>query len=58
MKRLQEVLAAMSDEEAMAVWHALSAHVENVSADSFEDEHSVLEPLVERLDVVVADLCE
>ena len=28
-RRLQDVLANISDEEALAVWHALAAHVEN-----------------------------
>jgi len=59
MKRLQDVLAVMSDKEAEAVWHALAAHVENEECNDLgEGDPTTLQGLVERLDAVVAGLAE
>ncbi len=59
MKRLQDVLAAMSDEEAMEVWGVLSMHVENELVDSVEDEPvCFIEGLVDRMTEIIVDLAE
>jgi hypothetical protein len=59
--RLQDILAGISDEEAMAVWHALAAHVENQhDADALcedvpeSEAGGPLVALVDRLSAVVA----
>jgi len=63
VSRLQDVLATISDEEAMAVWHALAAHVENelcsleVSQERWDNPTGgPCEAVVSRLDAVVAGL--
>lgn len=58
MKRLQDVLAALSDEEAMAVWHALSAHVENEQCNDMVEDPTggPCEAVVKRLDAVIANI--
>ena len=64
MKRLQDVLALLTDAQAKAAWQALSAHVENlsVSEDSEtpeeEPEYKLLAPVVEQLDAVMASVAE
>ncbi len=69
MKRLQDVLAALSDEEALAVWKALAAHVENELCRDDDEAAKVIdsggtwtggpcEAVVERLDAVIASVAE
>lgn len=55
MMRLQDVFASMTDDQAMAAWHALSAHLENEHCDADEPDDT-LRPVVEALDAVIAEL--
>lgn len=61
MTRLQDVLAALSDDEAIAVYHALAQHVENEQCRDDQEvgmSGGLCGPIVERMDAVLSNLVE